>query len=34
MFETPEENEAEVSAILAAGAFVMGRHMFSPDRGD
>ena len=34
MFDTPEENEAEVSAILAAGAFVMGRHMFSPDRGD
>ena len=34
MFETPEENEAEVSAILAAGAFVMGRNMFSPGRGE
>ena len=28
MFETAEENEAEVSAITAAGAFVMGRNMF------
>ena len=34
MFQTPEENEAEVSAILAAGAFVMGRNMFGPSRGE
>jgi dihydrofolate reductase len=34
MFTTPEENEAEVSAIVAAGAFVMGRNMFGPGRGE
>jgi len=34
MFETPEENRAEIDAILASGAFIMGRNMFSPGRGD
>ena len=33
MFETPEENRPEVSAIVDAGAFIMGRNMFGPDRG-
>ncbi len=33
MFETPEENRAEVDAIVDAGAFVMGRNMFGPVRG-
>ena len=34
MFEHPEENQAEIDAIVDAGAFVMGRHMFGADRGD
>ena len=34
MFETPGENEAELAAITAADAFVMGRNMFGPVRGD
>jgi len=34
MFQTPDENRAEIDQILAAGAFVMGRNMFSPGRGD
>lgn len=33
MFETREENKAEREAILAAGAFIMGRNMFGPIRG-
>jgi len=33
MFDTPEENKAEVDRVVAAGAFVMGRHMFGPGRG-
>ena len=33
MFEQPEANAAELDAILAARAFVMGRNMFGPDRG-
>ncbi|GHJ43675.1 deaminase reductase [Catellatospora sp. TT07R-123] len=33
MFEAPEENAEERAAIVAAGAFIMGRNMFSPDRG-
>ncbi|AXE86603.1 dihydrofolate reductase family protein [Streptomyces sp. Go-475] len=33
MFETPDENRAEVEAMTAAGAFVMGRNMFGPVRG-
>ncbi|HEX7166043.1 MAG TPA: dihydrofolate reductase family protein [Acidimicrobiales bacterium] len=34
MFERGEENAAEVAAITDAGAFVMGRNMFSPGRGE
>jgi dihydrofolate reductase len=34
MFEQEDENAAEVEAIVAAGAFVMGRNMFGPGRGD
>jgi dihydrofolate reductase len=34
MFETPEENKAEVDEIVNAGAFVMGRNMFGPIRGE
>ncbi len=34
MFDTPEENEAEVKQITAAGAFIMGRNMFGPIRGE
>jgi len=34
MFETPDENRAEIEAIVDAGAFIMGRHMFGPVRGE
>jgi dihydrofolate reductase len=34
MFDEPEKHEAERAAIVDAGAFVMGRNMFGPDRGD
>jgi dihydrofolate reductase len=34
MFEAEEENRPEVDAIVDAGAFIMGRNMFGPDRGD
>jgi len=34
MLETPDENKAEVDAIVAAGAFIMGRNMFGPSRGE
>src|SRR5690242_13865136 len=34
MFSTPDENAAEIAAITKAGAFVMGRNMFTPGRGD
>ncbi|MFF3286348.1 dihydrofolate reductase family protein [Streptomyces sp. NPDC003023] len=33
MFDTPEENRAEVDGMTAAGAFIMGRNMFGPVRG-
>ena len=33
MFETPDENAAELAGITDADAFIMGRNMFSPDRG-
>jgi dihydrofolate reductase len=33
MFETPEENRAEIDAIVNADAFIMGRNMFGPIRG-
>lgn len=34
MMDHPEENQAEIDAIVDAGAFIMGRNMFGPDRGD
>jgi dihydrofolate reductase len=34
MFDHAEENAAERAAIGEAGAFVMGRNMFGPDRGE
>jgi dihydrofolate reductase len=34
MFEEPEANKAERDAIVEAGAYIMGRHMFCPDRGE
>ncbi|GAA3579417.1 dihydrofolate reductase family protein [Nonomuraea rosea] len=34
MFEEPEANAEVIEAITAAGAFIMGRNMFSPGRGD
>lgn len=34
MFEAGAENQAEVDAITDAGAFIMGRNMFGPDRGE
>ncbi|MBO2456008.1 dihydrofolate reductase family protein [Actinomadura violacea] len=34
MFERPEANAKEIEAITAAGAFIMGRNMFSPGRGE
>lgn len=34
MFETPDENREEIDAIIAAGAFIMGRNMFGPVRGE
>jgi len=34
MFEHGEESPHEVAAITEATAYVMGRHMFGPDRGE
>jgi dihydrofolate reductase len=34
MFDTPDENKAERERITAAKAFIMGRNMFGPIRGD
>lgn len=34
MFKTPDENKAEIDDIIAAGAFIMGRNMFGPIRGE
>jgi len=34
MFEEPEANKSERDAIVEAGAYIMGRHMFCPDRGE
>jgi dihydrofolate reductase len=34
MFNSGDENAAEVEAILAPKAYIMGRNMFSPGRGD
>ena len=33
MFEQPEENAAEISAMHQSGAYIMGRNMFGPGRG-
>ncbi|MGN6503517.1 MAG: dihydrofolate reductase family protein [Pseudolysinimonas sp.] len=33
-FEAADENRAELDAIVDAGAFIMGRNMFTPGRGD
>jgi dihydrofolate reductase len=34
MFEQADVNATEIDAITAAGAYVMGRNMFGPGRGD
>ena len=34
MFEQPEANKAEREAIIEAGAYIMGRNMFGPGRGE
>jgi dihydrofolate reductase len=34
MFDGSDESATEIAAINAAGAYVMGRNMFGPDRGD
>jgi dihydrofolate reductase len=34
MFETADENKAEREAFAAAGAYIMGRNMFGPIRGE
>ena len=34
MFEEAEANTAERDAVVEAGAYIMGRHMFCPDRGE
>jgi dihydrofolate reductase len=34
MFETPDENRAEMDEIVSAGAYIMGRNMFGPIRGE
>ncbi|WP_371581149.1 dihydrofolate reductase family protein [Streptomyces sp. NBC_01314] len=33
MFDTPDENRAEIDRMAAARAFIMGRNMFGPVRG-
>jgi dihydrofolate reductase len=33
MFETPDENRAELDAVVDADAFIMGRNMFGPISG-
>ena len=34
MFDTPDESRAEIDAIVSAGAYIMGRNMFGPVRGE
>ncbi|MFF3941024.1 dihydrofolate reductase family protein [Streptomyces phaeofaciens] len=34
MFDTPDENRAEIAQLAAAKAFIMGRNMFGPVRGE
>jgi dihydrofolate reductase len=33
-FDEPEANAAEIEAVTSAGAYVMGRNMFGPGRGE
>jgi dihydrofolate reductase len=33
-WQEQEENAAEIAAICTAGAYIMGRNMFGPDRGE
>ncbi len=33
MFDEPEKHKAIIDGITAAGAYIMGRDMFGPDRG-
>jgi dihydrofolate reductase len=34
MFEEREANKAVIDTVVEAGAYIMGRHMFCPDRGE
>ena len=34
MFDHADENRAEIDGIVHAGAYIMGRNMFGPGRGD
>ena len=34
MFDGAEDNAEEIAAITSAGAYIMGRNMFSPGRGE
>ena len=34
MFEGAEDNTEEIAAVTSAGAYIMGRNMFSPGRGE
>lgn len=34
MFEQPDENAAEIAEVTSAGAYIMGRNMFGPGRGE
>ena len=34
MFDHAEQNRDEIAAITSAGAYIMGRNMFGPDRGE
>jgi dihydrofolate reductase len=33
MFEQPDENAAAIDGVTSAGAYIMGRNMFTPGRG-
>ena len=33
MFDGAEDNAEEIAAVTSAGAYIMGRNMFSPGRG-
>ena len=34
MFEQPDANAPEIAALTSAGAYIMGRNMFGPGRGE